>query len=640
MLNTKALLTPGKIGTLELKNRVIMSPMGTGYPDMDGYVGDQLVDYLAERAKGGTGLVGMEFTAVTASGQPPTLPCIYNDSYMPGLKRVAAAIKENGAKAMIQLAHCGRQTFGDPPNGPALAASPIPCAASGTVGREMTEEEIWETIEAFGDAAVRAVEAGFDAIELHCAHGYLIQNFLSPYSNKRTDKWGGSWENRARFATEVMKNIRSKIGPDFPLMTRISAVELAEGGLTLDDQIKFAQLLESLGSNCIDVSVGVYGFQKYLIPPLDMPLGLNVDNAAIIKQHVNIPVAVVGRINDPVQAENILAQGKADFVVIGRGHIADPYFVKKFEEGRLDDIVKCMGCMEGCFKKSGIMPITCTRNPNAGNEKKFALVPADKPKKVLVVGGGVAGLEVATRLKRRGHDVTVVEKTSTLGGQFLLAGVAPRQGEKREAALQMGRIAHREGVKFIMQTEATPEFIEKFAPDVVVVATGSVQADSGIPGSDGARVVTANEVLAGSVTVGQKVVVVGGHAKGCEVANYLATNGKDVTIIEAGDNLATDLDFVRMFIYIQDMADSHVDVHTNSRCVEINGGDVSYEHDGKLCTVGGADTVVLATGMKSVDSLSAWLESKGIEHYVIGDAKKVGYMIDATFDAAKVAVTV
>ena len=192
MNTTKAVLTPGKIGTLELKNRFYVSPMGTGYPTMDGYVTDQLVDYLAERAKGGFGLVGMEFTAVTASGQPPTLACSYDDSYLPGLTRVAEAIKANGAKALLQIAHCGRQTFGLPPKGPALAASAIPCAASGTLGREMTEEEIWETIEAFGDSAVRAVKAGFDAIEIHCAHGYLIQNFLSPYSNKRTDKWGGS----------------------------------------------------------------------------------------------------------------------------------------------------------------------------------------------------------------------------------------------------------------------------------------------------------------------------------------------------------------------------------------------------------------------------------------------------------------
>ena len=647
MNTTKAVLTPGKIGTMELKNRFYVSPMGTGYPTMDGYVTDQLVDYLAERAKGGFGLVGMEFTAVTASGQPPTLACSYDDSYLPGLTRVAEAIKANGAKALLQIAHCGRQTFGLPPKGPALAASAIPCAASGTLGREMTEEEIWETIEAFGDAAVRAVKAGFDAIEIHCAHGYLIQNFLSPYSNKRTDKWGGSWENRSRFAVEVMRNVRKKVGPDYPIITRISRCEpIVPDGLTFEDQIKFAQLLEAEGSDCIDVSVGVYSLgvdnnvQKYLIPPLDMPLGLNVDAAAELKKHVNIPVMVVGRINDPIQMENIVAQDKADFLAIGRGSLADPYLPQKIAEGRVDDVVKCMGCMEGCFKKSGIMPITCTRNPNTGNEKAFELKPAEVKKNVVVIGGGVAGLEIATRLKRRGHDVTVVEKGSGLGGQFLLAGVAPNQGEKREAALQMGRIAHRVGVKFIMQTEATPEFVESLKPDVVVVATGSVEAPSGIPGADGKNVVTAAEILSGAKTAAHKVVVVGGNAKGCEVADFLAVNGHEVKVFEQKEGIATDLDYPRMFIYMKQLPDDGVEIHTKAVVKAIEGETVTVEVDGAEQKFDGAETVVLATGMQSLDVLSEALKAKGIETYVIGDAKKVGYMIDATIEAAKLAIEI
>lgn len=647
MAITKAALAPGKIGTLELKNRFYMSPMGTGYPTMDGYVTDQLVDYLAERAKGGFGLVGMEFTAVTASGQPPTLACAYDDTYLPGLTKVATAIKENGAKALLQLAHCGRQTFGDPPKGPVVAASAIPCAASGTVGREMTEEEIWETIEAFGDAAVRAVKAGFDAIEIHCAHGYLIQNFLSPYSNKRTDQWGGSFENRSRFAREVMRNIRKKVGPDYPIITRISRCEpIVQDGLQFEDQIKFAQLLEAEGSDCIDVSVGVYSLglnnnvQKYLIPPLDMPLGLNVDAAAELKKHVKIPVMVVGRINDPIQMENIVAQGKADFLAIGRGSLADPYLPAKFAEGRVDDIIKCMGCMEGCFKKSGIMPITCTRNPNTGNEKALEYKPAEVKKNVVVVGGGVAGLEVATRLKRRGHDVTVIEKTSTLGGQFLLAGAAPKQGEKREAALQMGRIAQRVGVKFIMQTEATPDCVAAMNPDVVVVATGSVEAPSGIAGAEGANVVTAAQILSGVKTAGHKVVVVGGNSKGCEVARFLAVNGHDVQLFETKEGVATDLDWPRMFIYMKEVPEDGVKITTKATVKAVEGDTVVFETEGKTEEVTGVDTVVLATGMQSLDTLSEALKAKGIETYVIGDAKKVSYMIDATIDAAFLAAKI
>lgn len=631
---TKALLTPGKIGTLEVKNRVILSPMATGYPTVDGYVTDQLVDYLAERAKGGVGLVGMEFTAVTASGQPPTLPSIYNDSFIPGLKRVAAAIKENGARAMIQLAHCGRQTYGAPPNGPALAASPLPCAGSGTVGREMTEEEIWETIEAFGDAALRAIEAGFEAIEIHCAHGYLIQNFLSPYSNKRIDKWGGGFENRSRFAVEVMRNVRKKVGQDFPVLTRISWMEPAPGGLTLENQIEFAKLLEREGSDCLDVSVGVYGWQQYLIPPIDMPRGLNVDAAVKIKEQVNIPVAVVGRINDPVQAENIVAQGKADFVCMGRGQLADPYFVEKFAEGRLDDIVKCVGCMEGCFKRSGIMPITCMRNPAAGREREFGLKPAEVKKNVLVAGGGPAGLEAATVLARRGHSVTVVEKSSSLGGLFYLAGVAPRKREMSEAALQMGRIAERAGVKFIMQTAVTPELIARMKPDTVIVATGSVPNMPPVPGIDGENVVTAIDVLRGTVTVGDRVAIVGGNVVGCEVADFLSANGKTVTLIEMTDAIASDLDFVRGTLMRQTLADAKVDVITGAKCTSIGSGSVSYEKEGASGTVNGLDTVVIAAGAKANDTLSAYLESAGMEYYVIGDAHKPAMAIDAIEEAA------
>ena len=641
MKQTKALLMPGKIGTLEVKNRVIMSPMATGYPNVDGYVDDRLVDYLAARAKGGCGLVGMEFTAVTASGQPPTLPSIYDDSFLPGVTKVAEAIKANGGRAMIQLAHCGRQTYGDPPNGPALAASPIPCAGSGTVGREMTEEEIRETIEAFGDAALRAIKAGFEAIEIHCAHGYLIQNFLSPYSNKRTDRWGGSFENRSRFAREVMRNVRKKVGPDYPLLTRVSWSEpTVEGGLELEEQIKFCQMLEAEGSDLIDVSVGVYGYQHYLIPPIDMPLGLNVEAAAEIKKHVNIPVSVVGRINDPVLAENLVASGKVDFVSIGRGLIADPEFVNKFEQGNLDDIVKCIGCMEGCFKRSGIMPITCLRNPEAGNEKPFALKPAEQKKKVLVVGGGPGGLEIATRLQRRGHSVTLMEKTSSLGGLFQLAGAAPRKGEMLAAAHQMGRIAQRAGVKIQLQTEVTPEIIQDFAPNVVIVATGSKPFIPPIPGVDGENVLGALDVLRGTKTTGHSVVVIGGNVIGCEVADLLSANGKEVTVIEAASAVATGLDFVRMTMMHRTLAEQNVTVITDAKCSRIAENSVSYEKEGQESVILGVDSVVIATGVKSYDPLSAWLTEQGIEHYVIGDAKTPGYAIDATQQAAELAVKI
>lgn len=637
MATTKALLTPGKIGTLEIKNRVMMSPMGSGYGTLDGYMDERLATYLARRAEGGCGIVCMEFTAVSPSGQPPMLPCIYNDSYIPGLTKVATAIKEKGAKAFIQLAHCGRQTFGDPPNGPILAASPLPCMASGSVGREMTEEEIWQTIEDFGDGAVRAIKAGFDGIEVHCAHGYLIQNFLSPYSNKRTDDWGGSFENRSRFAREIMKNIRKKVGPDFPVITRVSGWEpVVENGLTLEDQIKFCKMLEEEGSDCIDVSVGVYGMQHYLIPPTNMPLGLNVDNAVEIKKNVNIPVMVVGRINDPIQAEDLLASGKVDFLCMGRGTIADPDFVNKFAAGEYDDIVKCIGCMEGCFGESLFgRSNLCSRNPAVGKEKEYVLKPTTSPKKILVIGGGPGGLEIAKTLKERGHDVTLCEKGSRLGGNFYLAGLAPKKGEYSDAALQMGRLAERAGVKVQRQTEVTPEFIDAFKPDVVIVATGAVPAIPQIPGVDGANVTDAISVLSGAVSTKQKIVVLGSDKIACSVADFLAANGKDVTMVTPEADINADFDFVRQAQNKASLAEKNVEMITEAECTEIKADSVVYQKDGNAQEITGVDNVVVALGMKSNNALADYVKKAGIECHVIGDASQPGCLINATQVAGK-----
>ncbi len=632
------LLSPGKIGTMTVKNRVIMSSMLPNFAEDEGFVNDRVIDYYTARAKGGCGLVSIELTAVHPTGQSTRMLGIYDDKFMPGLTKLAAAVKAQGAKVTMQIGHIGRQIFGPTATGvESWASSEIPCPMCGIVAHAMTEDEIWEVIEAYGDCAVRARDAGYDAVEVHCAHGYLIQNFLTPRSNNRTDQWGGSYENRSRLAREVMKNVRSKVGYDFPVYTRISAEEMAEGGLQLDEQIKFAKDLEAWGSDAIDVSLGTYGLQKYLIPPIDMPRALNKERAKAIKAAVNIPVIVVGRINDPLVAEEVLNDGAADFVAVGRGHIADPEFVNKTARGDLDSIIRCIGCEQGCM---GSYPSTCMRNPAAGREAEFELKPAAVKKKVLVAGGGPGGLQAATMLKRRGHDVILCEKSSSLGGHFVLAGIAPRKSEMKEAALQMGRIAVREGVDVRYQTEVTPEVIDEIAPDAVVVATGFVPALPQIEGIENADTAFAVDVMAGTKTVKENVLIIGGNGIGAETADFLSESGKKVTILHEGDRIAPDVFWVRNQLLMDSLVSKNVQMYTNTKCVEIKGNTAVVEINGEKKELGGYDSIVIATGAKCNDTLSAYLEQKGIEHYVIGDAKQIRFALDAIREGAETALVI
>ena len=633
-----ALLQPGKIGNVTVKNRIVMSPMGSFFNDPDGTVNDRTINYYAARAKGGTGMITVEFTGVHPSGQSAGALGIWDDKFLPGLTRLADAIKEHGSTAAIQLAHCGRQAGASATGAPLVAASPIPCPVCCAPVKEMTEADIWEAIESFGTAALRARKAGFEVIAIHAAHGYLIQNFLSPYSNKRTDEWGGSFENRIKFLKEIIAAVRKNIGPDYPLIARISIEEIAEGGLVIEDQLKLAKLLEAWGVDMVDISIGTYGYQEYLIPPMDMPLAINADKAARVKAELNIPVSVVGRINDPFVANQIIDEGKADFVDMGRALIADPEFANKTARGDWDSIVKCVACNQGCFGQSLFCrPLQCLRNPCVGFEKEYELVPTENKKKVLVVGGGPAGLEAATTLVKRGHDVILCERTSSLGGQFYLAGVDPRKKEMSDAALQMGRNAVRAGIKVRLQTEVTKEVIEEIAPDVVILATGSVPFIPPILGADGDNVVTAHEILAGTKTANGKVAILGGNAIGTEVADFLAENGKDVTVIEMRDAIAADLDFVRQRLLLTSLNKYGVKRMTGSKCIGIEGNTVLVEKDGATMQLRDIDTVIIAAGVRAYNPLEEQVTKLGIPYYVIGDAQKPAKIINAIQQAAKVA---
>lgn len=632
------MLEPGKIGTMTTKNRVIFPAMGTMYADSEGFVTDRMINYYAARARGGCGLIIVEFTAVNRSGKGAYTPGAFDDKFIPGLTRLARAIREAGGKSCLQIAHPGRQQNSVSTGMPIVAPSPIPCPLCQEMPRELTTEEVKCFVSDFGDAALRAKKSGFDAVEIHGAHGYLINQFMSPYSNKRTDEYGGSFLNRARFALEVINNVREKVGPDFPVLYKIGAEELVQGGLTIEDAIEVAKIIEKAGIDALTVSMGVYETVRYSVQPIDVPVAFNMENASVIKSVVSIPVAAIGRINDTLIAEKILDEGKADYVAIGRGQIADPEFVNKTMRGDIDEIVKCVGCLQGCGDNASFgLPITCLRNPSAGLENEYIVKPAQVKKKILIVGGGPAGLEAATTLKKRGHDVVLYEKSSNLGGQFYVAGISPRKQEISDAALQMGRIAKRQGVEINLQTEVTPEIIEKVKPDVVVVAAGTVPFMPNIPGIDKDSVVTASDVLKGIKTVKQKVAILGGGLVGCETAEFLTENGKEVTIIEMLDEIAKDIGFSRKSFLMEHLIKHAVKIYTGSKCLEIKESSVVIENKGNIEEINEIESVVVAAGVKPNNNIAGYLEENNIEYYVIGDALKARKALDAIREAAEIA---
>lgn len=631
------LFSPGKIGTLTLKNRVILPPMGSGLADQEGYISQKLIDYHVTKVKGGCGMNILEVSAVHPTTKAPRHPRIYDDSFIPGLARLAKAIQDAGGKACIQLWHAGRQISSRLTGSPLLAPSPIPCPAFREMPRELTRDEIKELVVAFGDAAIRAQKAGFDALELHGGHGYLISQFMSPFANQRTDEYGGSLENRARFALEIIEDVRKKVGREFPLLYRLSANEYVPGGITIRDTEEIVVLLEKAGVDAVHVSSGGGFAPQYNMPPLDVPVAFNAENAAAVKARVSMAVISAVRINDPMVANQIIEEGKADFVSIGRGQVADPEFCNKARAGDFDSIIKCIGCNQGCVDRPFIkgLPIGCLRNPAAGREKEYELTPAEQKKRVLVVGGGPAGLEAATTLRRRGHQVILIEKRSRLGGQLFLAGAAPRKKEIADAALQMGRIAGRAGVDIRLSTGFSRDLLEEIKPDEIVLATGSRPFIPNVPGKDRPHVVTAHEILEGSKNTGNSVAVIGGGLVGLEVAEFLCSEGKQVVIIEMLGRVAQELGFTRKPFAMKFLKEHDIQVYVNAKCVEIKDGSVVVEQDGEVREIENIDSVVMATGVKPDNKVEEMLRKMDFKYHVIGDAKEARTALEAIWEGAE-----
>lgn len=637
------LFSPIKIRGMELKNRVEFPAMGTKMATEDRFVTQQIIDYHVARALGGNGLNFTEVCSVYEKAAPKKFLAICDDKYISGLKKLADAIHEAGGKAGVQFWLGGLAVASDP-DAMIIIPSDMPVQGTDITIPGATVEIIKEAINTFGEAARRAVEAGYDCIEFHAGHNYVPHTFLSPAFNHRTDEYGGSLENRARFSLECIKAIRNNIPEDMPLFMRIDAHDdYLENGLTIEEVIEFCKMAKEAGVDVLDVSRGNFSTAaiKYEVPPVDLPRGFNVENAARIKRETGMITVAVGRINDPAQAEEIISSGKADMVVIGRAQLADAEFCNKAKAGDVDSIVRCVGCNQGCYDGfvSTEMPfITCMRNPALGREAEYALVKTNNPKKVLVAGGGMAGLEAAITLKRRGHNPIVCESGDSLGGQFVLAGAAPRKEEMMEAAIAMGEQAKREGVEIRLSTPITIELIEEVNPEEVIIAIGAEPMKLRVPGAELPQVTNSHAVLAGKVSVSGDVVVVGGGLVGLEVAEYLSGKVGKITVVEMLDQVAKDLGDLRKISVMESIYHSGINTLTNAKCIQIKDDAVIIEKARDVQEIK-CNSVVVAIGAKSrsFDHIAAYCEEKKIPYHVIGDAVRARRALNSTAEAAALA---
>lgn len=646
-----------RINNLEVSNRIYLPAMHLGMAK-DYEVTDQLVQFYTRRAKGGPGLICVGYATIDEFSGNTTNIGVHDDKFIPGLTRLASAIKENGALSAVQINHAGRYNFsffidGKQP----VAPSAVPSRMTRETPRALEIDEIKTTIASFGAAAARVKEAGFDAVEILSGTGYLISEFLSPLTNERTDEYGGTLENRMRFGLEVAAAVRDAVGPDFPVIVRMNGNDFMPGGNERSDLIEYAKALSTgpVDALCINV-----GWHEARVPQIvaQVPRGAFGYLARDIKSVVDVPVIASHRINDPETARDMIKQGYCDMVAMGRSLIADPDLPAKAKAGRENQIVHCIACAQGCFDNLfKLKHVECLCNPLAGHEHEAISKADDQPKKVMVVGGGAAGMTAALTAKRRGHDVTLYEKSGRLGGQLHLAAAPPGREEFAQFALDLENQMSAEKIPVVLNTAVDKERLDAEKPDTVILATGAVPLTPPIPGSDLPHVAGAWDVLEGKAATGTNVAIVGGGAVGVETALFLAEKGtmpaetikfllvnraepvetlfematkgsKKICLIEMTDRIGKDIGKSTKWGMMQDMGRLGVESMTAGKVVKITETGLDIEQDGKIVEMA-ADTVVIAAGSASFNPLEQTVKEMGIEYQTIGDASQVGMAFDA-----------
>jgi 2,4-dienoyl-CoA reductase-like NADH-dependent reductase (Old Yellow Enzyme family)/thioredoxin reductase len=638
----KHMFSPLTINGMTLKNRFGVPPMVTDYGNEQGEVTDKLIGYLEARAKGGFGLITVEATTVlpNTSSFPKGLG-LWSDHHAKGFARLAEAVHKHGAKLSVQLFHPGRQTVSALGVQP-VSASPLPCPLCGGIPKELSQKDISILVKAFGEAAARAKAAGVDAVEIHGAHGYLINQFISPYSNKRVDAYGGMLSNRMRFPLEIIRAVRRACGRDYPVLFRQSANERVIGGLTIQESLVIAKMLADAGVDAIHVSTGVYATTAYIIPNYCLPEGLNVEDAAAIREATGVPVAVAGRITDPLMAESVVRSGKADIVMMGRASIVDPDLPNKAAAGALEDIRPCISCNQACVGgvNGPTQVMSCLVNPSVGHEREFVIDEAPVTQRILVVGGGPAGLEAARLLAQRGHRVVLYERGDRLGGQFRIAAMPPEKQPLAKLIRWQTEQALKAGVFIRMNQEVTAQLVKEEKPDVVIIATGGKPLKPEIPGADASHVLSANDVLEGKVPTGNNVLIMGGGSVGCETADLLLHQNKRVTIVEMMDDLAKDAEATQRFFLLTRLKTLGANTMVNTEIVEVLEDGARANSQGQRIELRGYDTLIAAFGVEPERGLAERIDGLVSEVHVIGDAKEPRKAVDAVRDAEELAAGV
>lgn len=594
------------IRSLHLKNRIVLAPMGTNLAEKDGSVSEALVRHYARRAQGGVGLIIVENASVDVSGHFPHGLAIYDDKFIPGLSKLVREVHQAGSKICLQLNHGGRQLPSRLTGFKPVAPSPVASPLLKEIPREMSKEEITQLVEKFGEAANRVKQVGFDAIELHGAHGYLVCQFLSAASNQRQDDYGGGLWERTRFAREIISKIRGKVGSEYPVFFRLSAEEYVPSGLTIKDSIEIARILKESGVDVFHVSAGQYASLEWLVQPMRFPPGVLVSSAASVKKATNVPVIAVGRINDPLLAEKILSEKKADLIAMGRPLLADPDLPWKAQQELYSEIRPCVACNE-CFRSMFYeqKTICCAVNVEVGREGILKGCELSKAKKIAVVGSGPAGLEAARVAAQRGFSVTLYEASFQMGGKLTAASQVANKKELARLKNFLINEVKRLGVEIKVGKEVYPEELDKLEVDAIIWATGAEPIIPLIDGLGTTDICTAEDILLRRKKAQGKIVILGASGTGCEVAEFLISEGqKTITMMARGTKVGHSIEPVTRRLVVQDLKKWGVQILTGCQIKRLSSEGVFYTRNSNRQEFLPADTIIVARGYHASANLS------------------------------------